>query len=68
MKAGELIYHRLAGGGGFGDPLLRPAAQVARDAKNGKISVDAARKEYGVVLNPATFEVDEAATEKAREG
>lgn len=66
MKEGELIYHRLAGGGGFGDPLARPAAQVARDAKNGKISVQAARREYGVVLDEKTFEVEEAATATAR--
>lgn len=66
IKAGELIYHRLAGGGGFGDPFARPAELVARDCKNGKISADAARREYGVVMNEKTFEVDEAATAHAR--
>lgn len=66
MQAGEQIYHRLAGGGGFGDPFTRSAQLVARDCKNGKISVDAARREYGVIVNEKTFEVDEAATAKVR--
>ena len=65
MRAGETIYHRLAGGGGFGDPFTRDAALVARDVKNGKISVRAAREEYGVVVNER-FEVDEAATDDQR--
>ncbi len=66
MRAGERIYHRLAGGGGWGDPLSRPASEVARDVKNDKVSVQAARDFYGVVLNEDTFKVDERATEELR--
>jgi N-methylhydantoinase B len=66
MREGETIYHRLAGGGGFGDPFTRAPQLVARDVKNGKISADAARNEYGVVLGHETFEVDETATLEAR--
>jgi N-methylhydantoinase B len=66
MRQGETIYHRLAGGGGFGDPLARNPALVARDVRNGKISADAARDEYGVVLDAVTLQADEAATDAAR--
>ena len=37
MKAEERIYHRQAGGGGWGEPLLRLPADVAHDVKNGKV-------------------------------
>ncbi|MFN8457197.1 MAG: hypothetical protein U0401_21465 [Anaerolineae bacterium] len=41
---------------------------MARDVKNELISLDTALKMYGVVLNPATFEVDAQATERERAG
>jgi N-methylhydantoinase B len=42
------IYHQFAGGGGgYGDPKLRPAAQVAAEVRNGVISAKAARELYG---------------------
>lgn len=66
LKAGERIYHRQAGGGGWGDPLLRPPSAVAGDVKNEKVSVAAAREQYGVVVCPGTFTVDEAATSALR--
>lgn len=66
MREGETIYHRLAGGGGFGDPFTRAPQLVARDVRNGKISVQAAREEYGVAVDAGTFEVDEAGTRDVR--
>jgi N-methylhydantoinase B len=39
---------------------------VADDVRNDKVSVAAAREEYGVVLNEETLEVDEAATRALR--
>jgi N-methylhydantoinase B len=38
------------GGGGYGDPLARPTAEVAADVVAGVVSVAAAREQYGVVL------------------
>jgi len=67
IKAGERIYHRQAGGGGWGNPLERTPAAVARDVKNDKVSLEAARKQYGVVLNGQTLKVDEKATSTLRE-
>ena len=51
-----------SGGGGWGDPYARPEAQVRRDVEDGLLSAPAARLEYGVVIDPITFAVDEPAT------
>jgi N-methylhydantoinase B len=56
----------MAGGGGFGHPHDRDPALVAEDVRNGLVDPAEAREAYGVVLEPGTFEVDEAATEAAR--
>ena len=57
------LYRQLAGGGGgFGKPYDRPAALVAKEVRNGIISVRAARDVYGVVVDEKTFDIDEKAT------
>ena len=38
------------GGGGWGDPLEREPELVQRDVTDGKVSLKAARDDYGVVL------------------
>ncbi len=53
-------------GGGFGDPLERPAAQVLDDVLDGFCTVDHARAAYGVVVDPAAETVDETATKALR--
>ncbi len=67
MSAGERIYHRQAGGGGWGDPMERDPAVVARDVKNGKVSVKQARDQYGVVLDPGNLTVCERETTNTRQ-
>jgi N-methylhydantoinase B len=67
LKAGDLFLHEQAGGGGFGDPFQRDPRLVTADVRAEKISVDYARREYGVVVDPQTFEPDEAATRAARD-
>ena len=67
IKAGDSVYHRLAGGGGWGDPLAREPIAVARDVKNDKVSLGKARQDYGVVLHVASGEVDPVATADLRE-
>ena len=42
-----------AGGGGWGDPRRRDAALVARDVKDGIVSIGAARERYGVAIDAA---------------
>ena len=44
-------------GGGYGDPKKRDPLKVADDARNGYISVEQAERDYGVRLDPATYDV-----------
>ena len=66
IKTRETLYHRQPGGGGYGKPFDRLPAAVAWDVKNDKVSLAAARDQYGVVLDPQTFAVDQAATAALR--
>jgi N-methylhydantoinase B len=50
VPAGTLIRIRTTGGGGWGDPLARDPALVARDVRWGKVSREAAAVDYGVAL------------------
>jgi N-methylhydantoinase B len=47
IKAGERLILHTPGGGGFGDPKDREAAQVAADVADGLVSEEAARSIYG---------------------
>jgi N-methylhydantoinase B len=61
------VYQQYAGGGGgFGDPRKRPRELVAEEVRNGVVSVDAAREDYGVVVDEENFTIDEKATDKLR--
>jgi N-methylhydantoinase B len=65
VKEGDLFRHLTAGAGGWGKPLERDPEAVARDVWNGKLSVDYARRAYGVVLTP-DYHVDVEATAALR--
>ncbi|MCL4763821.1 MAG: hypothetical protein KJ018_18940, partial [Burkholderiales bacterium] len=52
-------------GGGYGDPLLRDPAAVARDVARGAVSREAAAGVYGVELGPGD-DVDVASTSTLR--
>jgi N-methylhydantoinase B len=56
----------MPGGGGLGNPRKRPAETVAEDVRQGFISSDAARRDYGVAVND-DFSVDEKETSKLRQ-
>lgn len=66
IAPGTRISLNLPGGGGFFDPLTRDPAAVLADVRNGYVSPDRARADYGVVLNPAGTDVDHAATKVLR--
>jgi N-methylhydantoinase B len=66
LEPGDAFRMRSGGGGGYGSPLDRPVEDVAADAKQGYISLAAVKKLYGVILDPETFQVDLAATERLR--
>lgn len=57
----------LAGAGGYGQPLERDPARVADDVHEEKLSIDYVRREYGVVIDPHSLQVDEAATTALRQ-
>jgi N-methylhydantoinase B len=65
VRAGEVIRIRTTGGGGWGDPLDRPYDEVVRDLRWGKVSVEGARRDYGVVIGEDST-VDVAASEILR--
>ncbi|WP_029352892.1 hydantoinase B/oxoprolinase family protein [Bosea sp. 117] len=64
IRAGTVIRHEQAGGGGYGDPRLRPISRIRADLDEGKISRAYAERHYGVVF--AGEMIDEAATEARR--
>jgi N-methylhydantoinase B len=66
FEAGEAITNLTGGGGGWGNPFDRDPEKVAEDTKQGFVSVEAAANDYGVVVDPITFAVDEKATQKRR--
>ena len=66
MKRGDVLRHELAGAAGWGDPLERDPNAVLRDVRNEMISVDTARKDYGVAVDIDTWSIDESETKKLR--
>jgi N-methylhydantoinase B len=61
----DVLIGILQGGGGYGDPLRRDPASVARDVAEGLVSAGIARTVYGVVVDDGTL--DEAATGAERD-
>ena len=65
IHKGDVYGYWAAGGGGFGDPLLRDPARVALDVADDVVSAHAAAEIYGVVLD-GNGTPDSAATEARR--
>ncbi|PYO55957.1 MAG: 5-oxoprolinase [Candidatus Rokuibacteriota bacterium] len=65
---GDVISFQQSGAGGYGPPFEREASRVLEDVLEGYVSIEAARREYGVVIDPGTMTVDGPATERARRG
>ncbi|MBI5442384.1 MAG: hydantoinase B/oxoprolinase family protein [Deltaproteobacteria bacterium] len=66
VPAGTLYVQHAGGGGGWGDPRSRSVEKVVKDVRNGVVSLQTAREEYGVVIDPETWTVGEAATARLR--
>jgi len=47
IEAGDRLILHTAGGGGVGDPMLRPRSKVDLDVKSGLVTPKAAKKFYG---------------------
>ena len=66
VPEGTIWSQAAGGGGGYGDPFLRPADKVAEEVRNGIISRVTARIDYGVVLDERTFKVNVEETNRLR--
>ena len=64
LSAGDVLRVLTGGGGGYGDPFERPSEAVLSDVLDGKVSRQAARESYGVVIDAET--IDEAQTRRLR--
>jgi len=62
LRAGSLLRLRTTGGGGWGDPFEREPELVLRDVVQGRVSVESAERDYGVVID------DGAVVELRRDG
>ena len=50
LEPGEGFHHFSGGGGGYGDPLEREPERVVDDVLDGYISVEAAERDYGIIV------------------
>ena len=50
LRRGDILLLETGGGGGHGHPFDRPAEQVLQDVRDGFVSVEAARRDYGVAI------------------
>ncbi len=63
---GRLLGIEMMGGGGVGNPFERNSELVLQDVINEYVSIESARNDYGVIINPNTMQIDKEATEKLR--
>ncbi len=66
LRRGQLFRHELPGAGGWGDALERDLAFVAKDLRDGLVTIEGAARDYGVVAHGDPPEIDGAATETLR--
>lgn len=66
IEPGDRMIVRSAGGGGFGDPLERDPKLVLEDVIEGNVSIDAAQRDYGVIVKADLSGIDVGATESER--
>ena len=60
------MEEHLMGAGGFGDPFERDIERVRQDVRNEVVSLEAAKRDYGVVIDPIKLEIDHEATDILR--
>jgi N-methylhydantoinase B len=68
VGAGNIIFAQSGAGGGWGDPLQRAPERVLDDVRDGYVSINGAKQNYGVVIDAATMTIDAAATASLRAG
>jgi N-methylhydantoinase B len=68
LNEGDVVSLRLPGAGGYGDPLERDPELLLQDVRDGKVTLESAREDYSVVIDPKSLKIDEAATKSLRKG
>ena len=69
MAPGDMVWVRTPGGGGYGDPFKRPLQAVFKDVRLGRVSIEQARKFYGVIVEVTSegkLSLDEIGSEQER--
>ncbi len=66
FEYGDVISFQQPGAGGYGPPWERDPQAVLRDVTEDYVSIEGARRDYGVVIDSTTMTVDEAATHAVR--
>nr|MBC8442521.1 hydantoinase B/oxoprolinase family protein [Candidatus Desulfobacula maris] len=66
MDPGDRISFVSAGGGGYGDPFERDPKAVERDVQYGYVSIERAKQDYGVIIDPESLKLDLDATLELR--
>jgi N-methylhydantoinase B len=67
FPAGTVVTLQLPGGGGIGNPFERDPQAVLADVRDGLVSVESARYDYGVVIDERTLTLDPDATMRERQ-
>ena len=52
-----MVRIQTAGGGGWGDPAKRDPAKLEWDVLNGFVSLEGAKEDYGVTIDPKTMKI-----------
>jgi N-methylhydantoinase B len=65
LRQGDVLRVLSGGGGGYGNPAERPPEAVLADVLDRKVSLEAARADYGVAIENGR--IDEDATRRLRE-
>ena len=66
LKKGDVYRLIMAGAGGYGDPIERDVDAILDDVEQEKLTVEYAKREYGVVIEPDSLTLDIKATEELR--
>jgi N-methylhydantoinase B len=66
LHSGDRVIDYVQGGCGVGNPLERDVDLVKKDVRDGLVSAESAKNDYGVIIDSETFEVDMQATEELR--
>jgi N-methylhydantoinase B len=66
LRRGQVFRHDLPGAGGHGDALSRDLTLVAKDLRDGLVTMEGAARDYGVVARGDPPEIDLDATKALR--